>query len=55
MADLERPAEIWGVHISDIAGGGSAGEETEKDKDHLPACGERVRDPKIEPHRGRYQ
>ena len=30
-----------------------AGEEMVQDKDHRPACGERVKDPKIQLHHGR--
>ena len=55
-ADLERPVEIYGGQITDSIGGGKAGEETAvEDKDHRPACSERVRDLKTQPHRGRYQ
>ena len=40
--DLERPAEIWGRHISDRAGGGEAGEEMVEDRKttDLPAVRE---------------
>ena len=42
MADLERPAEICGGHISDTAGGFETGEETVEDRKttDLPAVRE---------------
>ena len=56
LADLERPAEIlgWG-HSTEREGEGNAREESleARKTTDLPAV--RVRDPKTEPHHGRYQ
>ena len=53
LADLERPVEMWWGQIGEREQGGKAGEETVEDRKttDLPA----VRDPKTQPHRGRYQ
>ena len=46
LADLERPAEIWWGQIAERAGGRGWRGDGRRQKDHRPACGERVRGPK---------
>ena len=54
LADLERPAEIWWGQIADRGGGwGGQRGDAGKQKDHRPACSERVRGPKTQPHHER--
>ena len=49
------PCRNVGGHISDRAGGQGRIGDGRRQKDDRTACGERVRDPKTQPHRRRYQ
>jgi len=50
LEDLEHPGDIWWVQIADTAGGGRDRRgDGRRQKDHRPACDERVRGPKTQP------
>ena len=55
LADLERPAEIWGYILQTEQEGGETREETVEDRKTIDKPVVRVRGPKTQPHRGRCQ
>ena len=55
LADLEYPAEIWGGTYLRQSRGSKAGEELAEDRKATDLPEVRVRDPKTQPHRRRYQ
>ena len=55
MADLEGLKKYRGTDHSQSRGGGRPERKGRRQKDHLSASCERVRDPKTQLHHGRYQ
>ena len=57
LADLECPAEIWWEQIAERAAGAGCetGEEMVEDRKTNDQPAVRVRGPKTQPHRRRYQ